>query len=61
MNQYILFILLSTTCFVQFIIFYKNRQLKNVEEHLDNISDKIKNLLTLETERKKCYPFSSKI
>ena len=37
--HYILLILLSTTCFVQFIKFYENKHLKKGEEKLDIQSD----------------------
>ena len=39
--HYILLILLSTTCFVQFIKFYENKHLKKFRRKLDNQSDNI--------------------
>ncbi len=50
-KYYILLILLSTTCFVQFIKFYENKQLKKSEEKLDIQSNIIK----------KCIDFEKKI
>ena len=50
---YILFILLSITCFVQFIKFYENKQLKKLEEKLENQSDIIKNCIDFENKNKR--------
>ena len=52
-NSYILFILLSTTCFVLFIIIYENRQLKKLEEQLDIQSDKIEKCIDIENKNKR--------
>jgi len=52
-KYYILLILLSTTFFVQFLLFYENRQLKNVEEQLDNQSDKIGKCIDFENKNKR--------
>ena len=52
-KYYILLILLSTTFFVQFLLFYENRQLKNVEEQLDNQSDKIEKCIDFENKNKR--------
>ena len=47
-KYYILLILLSTTCFVQFIKFYENKQLKKLEEKLDNQSDIIEKCIDID-------------
>ena len=52
-KYYILLILLSTTCFVQFIKFYENKQLKKLEEKLDNQSDIIENCIDFENKNKR--------
>ena len=52
-KYYILFILLSTTCSIKFIKFYENKQLKKVEEKLDNQSDIIKNCIDFENKNKR--------
>ena len=52
-KYYILLILLSTTCFIQFIKFYENKQLKKVEEKLDNQSDMIKNCIDIDNKSKR--------
>ena len=50
---YILLILLSTTCFVLFIKLYENKQLKKVEEKIDNQSDKIEKCIDFENKNKR--------
>ena len=51
MKKYlILLILLSATCFVQFIKFYENKQLKKLEEKLDYQSDIIENCIDFENK-----------
>ena len=52
-KYYILIILLSTTISVQLIIFYQNRQLKKLEEQLDNQSDKIEKCIDIENKNKR--------
>ena len=52
-KYYILLILLSTSCFVQFIKFYENKQLKKLEEKLDNQSDIIKKCIDFENKSKR--------
>ena len=52
-NHYILLILLSSTCFVQFLIFNKNIQLKKAEDELGNQSDKIKKCIDIENKNKR--------
>ena len=52
-KYYILLILLSITCFVQFIKFYENKQLKKLEEKLENQSDIIKNCIDFENKNKR--------
>ena len=49
----ILFVLFSITCFVQFKIIYENRQLKKLDEQLDNQSDKIKRCIDFENKNKR--------
>ena len=43
-------ILLSTICFIQFIFFYKNNQLKKLEEELNNKSDNIEKAIKIENK-----------
>ena len=52
-KYYILLVLLSTTCIVQFIIIYENRQLKKLEEKLENQSDKIEKCIDFENKNKR--------
>ena len=52
-KYYILLILLSTICFVQFIKFYENKQLKEGEEKLDNQIDIIENCIDFENKNKR--------
>ena len=52
-KYYILLIVLSTTCFVQVIKFYENKQLKKLEEKLDNQSDIIENCIDFENKSKR--------
>ena len=52
-KYYILFILLSTTCFIQFIKFYENKQLRKVQEKLDNQSDEIEKCIDFENKNKR--------
>ena len=52
-KYYILLILLSTTCFVQFIKFSENKQLQKLEEKLDNQSDKIEKCIDFENKNKR--------
>ena len=52
-KYYVLFILLSTACLVQFIKFYENIQLKKVEEKLNNQTDIIKNCIDFENKNKR--------
>ena len=52
-KYYILFILLSTTCLVQFLVIYENRQLKKLEKQLDNQSDKIEKCIDFENKNKR--------
>ena len=52
-KYYILLILFSTTCFVQLIKYYENKQLKKVEEKLDNQSDKIEKCIDFENKNKR--------
>ncbi len=52
-KYYILLILLSTTCFVLFIKFYENKQLKKLEDKLDNQSDIIENCIDFENKNKR--------
>ena len=49
-KYYILLILLSTTCFVQFIKFYENKQL---EEKLYHQSDTIEKCIDFENKNKR--------
>ena len=52
-NHYILLILLTTICFVQFILFNKSNHLKKVEEEINNKSDRIKNCIDIENKNKR--------
>ena len=52
-RNYILLILLIITYFIQFIISYKNNQLKKVEEELNNQSDKIENCIDIENKNQR--------
>ncbi len=52
-ENYTLLILLSTTCWVQFIIFYENKYFNKVEEECNNISDKIDNYIHFENKNKR--------
>jgi len=52
-KYYILLILLSTTCFILLIKFYENKQLKKVEEKLENQSDKIEKCIDIENKNKR--------
>ena len=52
-KEYILFILLIASCFVQFIISKKNNQLKKVEEELNNQSERIENCIDIENKNKR--------
>ena len=52
-KDYILLILLSTACFVQFIKLYENKQLKEKKEKLDNQSDKIEKCIDFKNKNKR--------
>ena len=52
-KYYILLILLSTTCFVQFIKFYENKKLKKLEEKIDNQSDIIEKCIDIDNNIKR--------
>ena len=52
-RNYILLILLIITSFIQFIISYKNNQLKKVEEELINQSEKIENCIDIENKNQR--------
>tara|TARA_B100001287_G_scaffold87486_1_gene73235 strand:- start:348 stop:581 length:234 start_codon:yes stop_codon:yes gene_type:complete len=52
-NHYILLILLSFTCFVQFILFNKNKNLKKVEDELNNKIDRIENCIDIDNKNKR--------
>ena len=54
-KYYILFILLSITYLVQFIKFYENKQLKKIEEKLDNQSDTIRKCIDFENKIKRSF------
>ena len=54
-RYYILLILLSTTCLVQFIKSYENKQLKRLEEKLDNQSDIIENCIDFENKNERTF------
>ena len=51
-KYYILFILLITTCLIQFMILKKNKQLKKAEE-LNKQSDKIENCIDIQNKNKR--------
>ena len=51
-THYILLILLGTTCFIQFIIFFRNNQLKELEK-LNNQSDNIEKCIDIENKNKR--------
>ncbi len=51
-KYYILFILLITTCLIQFMIL-KNKQLKKAEEELNKQSDKIENCIDIQNKNKR--------
>ena len=52
-NHYILLILLSFTCFVQFILFIKNKHLKKVEDELNIQIDRIENCIDIDNKNKR--------
>ena len=52
-NHYILLILLSFTCLVQFILFNKNKHLKKVEDELNNKIDRIENCIDIDNKNKR--------
>ena len=52
-KYYILLILLCTTIFVQFIKFYEIKQLKKVEEKIDNQIGTIENCIDFENKNKR--------
>ena len=52
-KYYILLILLSATYFIQFIKFYENKQLKKIEEKLDNQSTIIEECIDIENKNKR--------
>ena len=52
-KYFILLILLSITCFVQVIKFYENKQLKKVEDKLNNQSDMIEKCIDFENKNKR--------
>ena len=52
-KYYILLILLSATYFIQFIKFYENKQLKKIEEKLDNQSTIIEECIDFENKNKR--------
>ena len=52
-KNYIFLILLSTACFVQFIIIYENKRLKKVEEEHNNQSDIIEKCIDFENKNKR--------
>ena len=52
-KSYILLILLSIGCFIQFIKFYENKKLKKVEEELYRQSDKIENCIDFENKHQR--------
>ena len=51
-KYYTLFILLITTCLIQFMILKKNKQLKKAEE-LNKQSDKIENCIDIQNKNKR--------
>ena len=52
-KYYILLILLSTTCFIQFIKFYENKQLKKGEEKLDIHRNIVEKCIDFENKNKR--------
>mgnify|MGYP001313835828 CR=1 FL=1 len=52
-KHYILWILLSITCFVQLLMFDKNNKLKKVEDELTDQSYKIENCIDIENKNKR--------
>ena len=52
-KYYILLILLCTTCLVQFIKFYENKQLKKGKEKFDNQSDIIEKCIDIDNNNKR--------
>ena len=52
-KYYILLILLGTTCVVQFFKFNENKQLKKLEEKLDNQSDIIEKCIDIQNKNKR--------
>ena len=52
-KYFILFILLSATCFVQFIKFYENKQLKKGKDKFDNQSDIIEKCIDIDNNNKR--------
>ena len=52
-KYYILFTLLITTCFLQYIILKKNNQLNKTDEDLINLSDRIENCIDIENKNKR--------
>ena len=52
-KYYVLLIFLSTACLVLFIKFYENKQLKKVEEKLNNQSDIIEKCIDFENKNKR--------
>ena len=51
--NYILFILIITISFVQFIIIYRNNKSSKVEEELNNQREKIENCIDIENKNKR--------
>ena len=49
-KYYISLILLSTICFIQFLFFYKNNQIRKLEEELNNKSDNIEKCIDIENK-----------
>ena len=52
-KYYIFLIFLITICLIQFIKLYENKQLKKVEEKLDNQSNIIENCIDFENKNKR--------
>ena len=52
-KYYILLVLLIATCLVQFIKFSENKQLKKVDEKLDNQINKIEKCIDFENKNKR--------
>ena len=52
-KHYILLILLSTICSVQFIVFLNNNKLKKVDEELNNLNERIENCIDIENKNKR--------